>query len=180
MVITVLLSATNSVAKIHSESPQNQDELFKAHNNSAQNVSQLHPVFDAYFSIKDALVKTDVAIASSKATELVAAIKAVDMTELSHKTHMVWMKVLEEVTLNSETIAQNKDITKQRGAFESLSNNLHELAAVSKKSTPIYYQHCPMYNSGKGGSWLSRSSDIKNPYYGDKMLACGSVIETLN
>lgn len=35
--------------------------------------------------------------------------------------------------------------------------------------------NCPMFEGDKGGSWLSISKDIKNPYFGDMMLSCGEV-----
>ncbi|NNC61403.1 MAG: DUF3347 domain-containing protein, partial [Eudoraea sp.] len=35
--------------------------------------------------------------------------------------------------------------------------------------------HCPMANSNKGADWLSSSKEIRNPYYGEAMLTCGSV-----
>ena len=39
----------------------------------------------------------------------------------------------------------------------------------------LYQDHCPMYNDGKGAVWISEAKAIKNPYYGGKMLTCGSV-----
>ena len=56
---------------------------------------------------------------------------------------------------------------------------MYELAKVSKQAVPVYYQRCPMFNNGKGANWLSKESAIKNPYYGNKMLTCGSVTETI-
>ena len=43
----------------------------------------------------------------------------------------------------------------------------------------MYKQFCPMAFEGKGGYWVSTSEDIKNPYYGDKMLTCGKVVEVI-
>ena len=43
----------------------------------------------------------------------------------------------------------------------------------------IYIQKCPMANNNKGAIWLSTDEEIRNPYYGDAMLTCGSVIDTL-
>jgi hypothetical protein len=31
---------------------------------------------------------------------------------------------------------------------------------------------------GEGGYWLSDSKEIRNPYYGEKMLVCGNVEKT--
>jgi hypothetical protein len=46
-------------------------------------------------------------------------------------------------------------------------------------SGSIYVQYCPMANEGKGGYWLSSQEEIMNPYYGDDMLHCGEVKETI-
>ncbi|HBR13029.1 MAG TPA: mercury transporter [Chryseobacterium sp.] len=146
---------------------------------ATQNAPQLKAVFDNYFSVKDALVKTDAGTSSAKAVELVKAIKAVEMTKLSNEEHTVWMKVMKELTANAEKIAASKDVAKQREIFALLSKNMYELAKVSKQETPVYYQHCPMYNNGKGANWLSKEEAVKNPYYGSQMLNCGSVQETI-
>ena len=157
----------------------NQSDMAQKNTTETQNVPQLKAVFNNYFSVKDALVKTDAGTSSAKATELVKAIKAVEMTKLSNEEHTVWMKVMKDLTANAEKIAIAKDVTKQREIFALLANNMYELAKVSKQETPVYYQHCPMYNSGKGANWLSKEEAVKNPYYGSQMLNCGSVQETI-
>ncbi|OOB84237.1 DUF3347 domain-containing protein [Flavobacterium columnare] len=157
----------------------NQSDMAQKNTTETQNVPQLKAVFDNYFSVKDALVKTDAGISSARATELVKAIKAVEMTKLSTEEHTVWMKVMKDLTANAEKIAVAKDVTKQREIFALLSKSMYELTKVSKQETPVYYQHCPMYNNGKGANWLSKEEAIKNPYYGSKMLTCGSVQETI-
>lgn len=158
----------------------NHNEMAKTNTVDTQNTPQLKAVFDSYFSVKDALVKTDAATSSAKANELVKAIKAVEMTKLSTEEHTVWMKVMKELTANTEKIATSKDVAKQRETFALLSKNMYELAKVSKQEIPVYYQHCPMYNNGKGANWLSKEEAVKNPYYGSKMLTCGSVQETIS
>ena len=158
----------------------NQSDMAQKNTTETQNVPQLKSVFDNYFSVKDALVKTDAGTSSAKAAELVKAIKAVEMAKLSTEEHTVWMKVLKDLTANAESIAAtSKDVSKQRGVFALLSKNMYELAKASKQEMPVYYQHCPMYNNGKGANWLSKEEAVKNPYYGSKMLTCGSVQETI-
>ena len=56
---------------------------------------------------------------------------------------------------------------------------MYQLMKVSKTKTPIYVQHCPMANDGKGANWLSKENQVKNPYYGSKMMTCGKTVETL-
>ena len=142
-------------------------------------VSPLKNVFDSYFSLKDALVKTDGITASVKAKELLTAINSVKMETLKMEEHMAWMKVMKDLTTEAEQISLAKDIEKQRMTFSSLSTNIYELIKVSKQPEAIYFQHCPMYNDGKGADWLSKESTIKNPYYGSQMLTCGKTVETI-
>lgn len=128
----------------------------------------LKAVFDSYFALKDALVKSDGNLASAKAKELRNAINAVQMDKLANKEHTAWMKVLEDVRFDTEHIEETKDVGHQRDRFNTLSDNMYQLLKVSKQETPTYYQHCPMANNGKGANWLSKENAIKNPYYGSK------------
>lgn len=150
-----------------------------ANKEATSDQSKLKAVFAHYFSVKDALIKTDASITSAKATELAASIKAVDMNKLSAEEHTVWMKVMQNLITTTESISKSKDVAKQRGAFVALSEVIYTLAKVSKQDTPIYYQHCSMYNGGKGANWLSKENEVKNPYYGSQMLTCGSTVETI-
>lgn len=168
MVITVLLSYTSGFARVI---PANE---------SAQNVSQLTALFDNYFSIKDALVSSDASMAASKAASMVISIKAVDMGKLSSEEHNAWMKVTNDLTNSAGKISKSKNVSQQRQALALLSKSMYELAKQSNQAVPVFYQHCPMFNNGKGANWLSKESAIKNPYYGNKMLTCGSVTETIN
>lgn len=144
-----------------------------------QEVNQLTSVFENYFSVKDALVKSDGNITSTKAKDLLTALDAVQMNKLSNEEHTVWMKVMKDLAFDAEHIAETKDVAHQRDHFMSLSKNMHELIKVSKQEKPVYYQHCPMANKGKGANWLSKENAIKNPYYGSQMLTCGSTVETI-
>jgi hypothetical protein len=50
---------------------------------------QLKAVFDNYFTLKVALVKSDGTMASSKAKELLHALNAVQINQLSNEEHIV-------------------------------------------------------------------------------------------
>ncbi len=145
----------------------------------AQEVNQLKAIFDNYFAVKDALVKTDGNTASAKAKELLSAINAVKMETLKTEEHNVWMKILKDIKEDAEHIADTKDAKHQRDHFDTLSKNIYDLIKVSKQETPTYYQFCPMANNGKGANWLSKENIVKNPYYGSMMLNCGKVTETI-
>jgi hypothetical protein len=87
--------------------------------------------------------------------------------------------VVNDLKEDAEQISETKDIPNQRNHFISLSKNIYSVIKISKLETPIYYQFCPMANKGKGANWLSLENKIKNPYYGNQMLTCGKVVETI-
>jgi hypothetical protein len=156
----------------HSESDKNSKV-------TTQKDNQLKVVFDNYFTLKDALVKTDGYLASTNAKKLLLSINAIDMAKLSNEEHTVWMKVMKDLTFDTEHIEETKDAGHQREHFITLSDNMYQLMKISEQATTTYYQHCPMANGGKGANWLSKETEIKNPYYGSKMMSCGKVIETI-
>ena len=43
----------------------------------------------------------------------------------------------------------------------------------------LFVEHCPMAFNNNGADWLSGETTIRNPYFGDKMLKCGVVKDTL-
>lgn len=92
-----------------------------------QEKNQLVEVFNNYFMLKDALVKSDGVEASSKAKELLMALNAVQMNKLSNEEHMVWMKVMKDLKFDAEHIEETKDVKHQRDHFNTLSENIYQL-----------------------------------------------------
>jgi hypothetical protein len=154
--------------------------LFLLVSSGATATCYLQPVYDAYFALKDALVKSDAVDAAAKGTSLLAALKAVDMTKLAKEEHSQWMKIQSALITDAQKISATKNVDQQRESFITLSSNMYLLMKSSDLETPVYYQHCPMANDGKGADWLSKEKGIKNPYYGSMMLTCGKVVETLD
>lgn len=141
----------------------------------AQENSPFKAIFDSYFDLKDALVKTDAKTASVKSKELLAAVNAVKMDNLKPKEHTAWMNVMKSLAADAKNISESQDIKKQRESFKSLSKNTYDLIKTTDQPQPVYYNHCPMVDA----NWLSKESGIRNPYYGSQMLSCGSTIETI-
>jgi len=139
----------------------------------------LSSVYSAYFALKNALVASDGSAAAAQGKILFDALSAVKMEALQPKQHTVWMKYQQKLIGDAEKIRDVTNIKQQRERFASLSKNMYEVMKVIKPETEVYYDHCPMYNDGKGGDWLSTEKAIKNPYYGKQMMTCGSVTETL-
>lgn len=145
-----------------------------------QEINQLTAIFDNYFALKDVLVKSDGNSASEIAKRMLDAINSLKVDQLSDEERTIWMKVWKDLKSDTERIEETKDLGSQRNYFITLSDNMYTLLKISKQEVPVYYQHCPMANAGKGAHWLSRENEIKNPYYGSQMLGCGKTIETIN
>ncbi len=144
-----------------------------------QTVNQQQSIIDNYFAVKDALVKTDAATTAQKATALLASLNNIDMGKMKMDDHMAFMKVEKALKAAATTISKNKDVAVQRDAFSDLSSNMIAFVKVTKAGEPVYVQHCPMANDGKGADWLSKENAVKNPYYGNMMLTCGKTVETI-
>ena len=136
-------------------------------------------VYTAYFGLKDALIMNDGITASNKAKDLFKALNNVKMEKLAADQHATWIEYVTKLLSDAERISGVSETKNQREHFGSLSKNMFEVMKVIKPSYPVYYDHCPMYNNGKGGDWISKESPIKNPFYGSQMLTCGKTVESL-
>lgn len=137
------------------------------------------PIIDAYLQIKNGLVADNKDQAATGATGLLAAFSAFDMTKLSEDTHMKFMNILETAKVHTEQIVKST-IDYQREHFEALSTDINDIIILLGTEKTLYKDFCPMANNNKGAYWLSEVKDIKNPYFGSKMLKCGSVKEQIN
>ena len=124
----------------------------------------------AYYGVKDALVATDAAKAKIQATTLSSALGKFDAAKLS----AAGKKALTTAKTQATALSKTADVNEQREHFKMLSTSIITLAKAAKLAK-AYVQFCPMVNA----SWLSNSRDVRNPYYGDKMLKCGSVKEEI-
>ena len=139
--------------------------------------NQLSTLLYSYYGIKNALVNSDAAGAAKKAGDLVKAVDGIDMTVLTDPDDKAFMDVSTKLKKDAQTIASANKIEAQRNTFSSLSNNIYSFAKAAKLSSePVYQQYCPM----KKMYWLSSEAAIKNPYYGNMMLTCGKVTDTIN
>ncbi|MCB0536694.1 MAG: efflux RND transporter periplasmic adaptor subunit [Chitinophagales bacterium] len=142
---------------------------------------QLTTLVTTYIDLKDALVADESKKASQYAKELVEKANNIDMTQLKGAAHVFWMGHLKTIQSHAEKIIESTDIEEQRKQFDFLSQALIKSIKVFGVSGAVFYvQHCPMANNNYGADWLSVQSEVKNPYFGDKMMKCGSITDTIN
>ena len=141
---------------------------------------QLTGVFKAYVALKDAFVSSDGAKVKTEADNTQKALAAADMKLLTGAAHNDWMAYLGTMESSLKEIQSASDIEVQRKSFSALSDSFYKsIKAFGLGGSTAYYEFCPMAFDNEGAFWLSEATQIRNPYFGDKMLTCGSVKETL-
>jgi len=133
-------------------------------------------VLKAYLQMKDALVASDAKQVSAFAKATSKSLKSIDIKSLGNmeQSHIKKSRGL------LSAILDNDDLEDQRAYFVILNEYIIPIAMNIQGAYPmLYVQKCPMANNNKGAVWLSIEKEIKNPYYGDAMLTCGSVIEEI-
>jgi hypothetical protein len=139
---------------------------------SAQTKSnpQVSKLYQNYIAIKAALASDDADKTSKSATEFIKTASTIDYKLVSEGNLTILKK-------DATAISEARSINAQRETFLNLSDNMIALTKQFKLSDkPVFVQYCPMAD----GSWLSDEKKIVNPYYGSKMLSCGSVKSEIN
>ena len=133
-------------------------------------------ILSDYFNLKDALVTDDTKKAAQAGTKLVASLKAFDASKYTAEEQKELTDIIEDATEHAEHIAESA-IDHQREHFKTLSKDITDMVAITGTKNTLYEQYCPMYD--KGSAWLSTNNEVRNPYYGSKMLKCGKVQKTI-
>ena len=134
---------------------------------------QLANVLDSYISLKDALVDSDPEEATRAASNVKQALQKVDMSLLKGDAHEVWMEKLNRMKDGLANVTK-ANLEEQREAFSVISNALYEsLKQFKIDGLNAYYQFCPMAFDDTGAYWLSKTKEIRNPYFGEGMMTCG-------
>jgi hypothetical protein len=173
----------------------NQENATGAHDHKAMTHAQQHPMsgesdmvmnekiavsvlIESYLEIKNALVLDDSKAASIAGQKLAESAKAFDAGSFESSKQTEINEILEIIEEHGEHIAKS-EIDHQREHFQEMAGEFMDLLELTGTDRTLYQQFCPMYNNGKGGIWLSEFSEIKNPFYGNKMLTCGSTKSTI-
>jgi Cu(I)/Ag(I) efflux system membrane fusion protein len=141
---------------------------------------QLQAAIESYLLLKDNLVVSDPAKAKKSATAFKTKLKSIDMALLKGDAHMYWMDQLMALNSHTDLIISKDGLEDKRKQFDFLSQAvIKSIKAFGVNDVTYYEQYCSMANEDQGASWISLNDEIMNPYYGDAMLHCGEVSETI-
>lgn len=142
--------------------------------------SQVNDVFTAYVELKESFVASDLNKVKTSGLKVSDALAKVEGSKLEGAAKMDWTTYSENM---SGELRKLKDVTELESArvlLPALTENMYKIIrAYGLNGITAYYAYCPMAFNNKGGYWLSNEKKIRNPYFGDAMLACGGVREQL-
>jgi len=168
-------TGSNTATTAEKPSTQAQSKLGEA------GTQQLMAMVNDYYKLKDALVATKAGEADAAANKLIASAGTLQQT-IATDTATALKPYLDTILAQSKAMTAMMDETceKKRVNFESISVAMFEMLKKAElKNGNVYRQYCPMAFNDKGAYWLSNTDEIKNPYFGDKMLECGEVLDSL-
>lgn len=130
----------------------------------------------AYLKMKDALISGEAGTVQNQALEMVGSISAIQTAGLGSMEK----SQLENCLNMLKAIGNSDSLESQRDRFATLNESLVPILEIMGSTTQtLFVQKCPMANNNKGAIWMSAEREIRNPYFGDAMLECGSVINTI-
>ncbi len=131
---------------------------------------------EPYLLLKDALVASDDASASTYAQQVLKTWQDFTVDPVNVDERAQWVTIKNKVISGANAMVKSSNLENRRAAFEQLSDALIVLVdryGVSGKT--LYKQYCPMAFDDKGSYWISAERVIRNPYFGSAMLACGEI-----
>jgi hypothetical protein len=162
--------------------PEKQKPLALEDNTSAFNKSY-NTMLAAYIGVKDALVAGDTTKASASARELVVAADSLQVKEIKGDSMLRETARSFASTVSSSALAltMEPDMKAKRKEFQMIADAMWTLTqTVQYDGQKLYWHYCPMAFNNSGAYWMSNERIIRNPYFGNEMLECGSVQDSLD
>jgi len=178
----------NREAEMHGEHIDLQDNfahtdiliLEKPYSPEKETEQQLIAVVKSYLEMKDAFIKGDTADVNRIAGEMKVKVEAVDAEFIEGEGKEAW---IQHASIYNDKITEMQHIRglkEKRSYFSHISEIIYcTVKSFELKGLPLYVAYCPMANNNNGAYWLAESEEIRNPYFGQKMLGCGKVEEKL-
>ncbi len=156
--------------------------IAKSKHGDAFNIS-FKAALDQYYALKDAFIAEKDGAIDSAANKLMPLLDSISLQTASIDSNTLGKANELILGLKAELkglLGENKRDEKRK-AFEVLGEQLYLLiGTIQYDNEVVYHQFCPMAFNDKGATWLSNSSDIRNPYLPKTMLHCGEVKDSID
>ncbi|MCH8839867.1 MAG: DUF3347 domain-containing protein, partial [Planctomycetes bacterium] len=131
-------------------------------------------LWQPYLRLQAALASDDSAEMAVAARQFSSALGAIDASTLDDRSQEVWNLPHSQIAAAVQAMLSTEDIEDVRKQFEPLSDNLTTLVKTLGMGDvgAVYQLHCSMAFDFRGASWLQDNPEVRNPYFGSKMLRC--------
>jgi hypothetical protein len=173
-------SGTDEKAKLETKP----NEPLTKSKNSPQFNQSFSQLTDAYFLLKESFIAENDTAINANAKKLILAADSLLLQELKADSSIVETAKSLSQSLSAELkgLTGEKVLLQKRKSFNIITDLVYNLIrTVQYDREVVYYQRCPMaFEDGDPNAfWLSKSSDIRNPYHPKTMLSCGEVVDSL-
>jgi hypothetical protein len=158
------------------------EPLIQSKNSSAFN-DRFTSFLDDYYHLKDAFVLSNDTMATRSANVLALSSDSLNLQEVKADSSIIQMAegYVQTVSSEAKALAGEKDLEAKRKSFQMISDAMYDLVRTIRfDKEVVYHQFCPMAFNDAGAYWLSANAEIKNPYFGKKMLECGEVKDSID
>jgi Cu(I)/Ag(I) efflux system membrane fusion protein len=142
----------------------------------------LQITMDAYYDLTDGLSQGNATYADKWAAILRQHVDSLPLEMLQMDSARLGAIRTATGSISAELtgLLGEKDLEGKRAGFEAVSDMLYDIIqATGLKGKTIYRQYCPMAFNDRGAYWMSSSSKLQNPYFGNGMLGCVELTDSL-
>ncbi|MGO2101657.1 DUF3347 domain-containing protein [Psychroflexus halocasei] len=179
---STLIACQNSGKKEEGAEKKIEKTEEKKTDNKESNISEadwarmdIDPILKDYMIVKDELVKDNLDGVGKNTEKLITDINNFNYDKVADEHKDFTKSIMSDAREAAMKIDSGKNLEQKRKNFYHLSEIMTKYVMTVGTSEPIYEQYCPMYDNDRGATWLSLNKEIRNPYFGSKMLKCGEV-----
>jgi superoxide dismutase len=141
---------------------------------------QIETFFSSYLRLEDALVNSDSVAANNAAEEMRFLLEMIPDPSTDSVAITTWLNHQSGYYKNLTEFLHTKELEMKRSYFSHITEFLYcTFKSFNIDGLDVHVAYCPMAFEEKGAYWLTDSHKIRNPYFGAKMLDCGSITEMI-
>jgi len=136
--------------------------------------TQIEELYSAYFAVQRSLANDESPTEENAAVLRSVAVQLAKSDELVEPVR----EQIEVIADKSEHLHHMEIEAARLDAFRQMSHAIVRLASLVRgegATTRFSHMFCPMVKGG-GGDWLQPNDELRNPYWGSRMLTCGDVV----
>ena len=150
-------------------------EQVERHALSGDYQSLLDELFEAYLGVGSALVGENLENSKNGFSLLQKLLEAKPESPIDESVKRLWADVLAAVETSVSRASRGTSLEEVRASFFALTIAMTQAEKLFGHRGRTFHEfYCPMAFDNRGASWLQDSVEIANPYFGSKMLRCGS------